>query len=193
MPSPIGHMLGGVATALAADITNPPARPATRRQFFTELTICAALAAAPDLDLLVDVWHRHIHRTATHSLTAVALTFIIAVVVTGQVTRWRAATVYALAYASHLLLDWLATDWSPPRGIELLWPFSNRWFISGADIFRQTSLRHAFTVRVMLSNARTVAQEIAIMLPIVVVFWLIRMKAAPGLAPELSGRHHAAE
>jgi membrane-bound metal-dependent hydrolase YbcI (DUF457 family) len=192
MPSPIGHVLGGVATGLAADIADPPASR-TRRQFFRYLTICGALAAAPDLDLLMNVWDRHLHRTATHSISAVALTFIIAAAMTGQVTRWRTATVYAFAYASHLLLDWLATDWSPPRGVQLLWPFSHEWFISGADIFRQTSLRHAFARRVMLSNVRTVAQEIAIMLPIVIVLWLIRMKTAPRLAPEVAGGNHAPE
>ena len=186
-------MLAGVATGLAADILVPPSASVTDRRMLASLAICGALAAAPDLDLLGNLLHRHLHRTATHSVAAVALTFIVAALVTDRVTRWRTATVYALAYASHLLLDWLATDWSPPRGVELFWPFSHRWFISGADIFRQTSLRHLFTTRVILSNARTIAQEIAIVLPIVVVLWLIRMKSAPGFATKLPGSHHPAE
>jgi membrane-bound metal-dependent hydrolase YbcI (DUF457 family) len=192
MPSPIGHILAGVATALGADIAAPqprsdPSRPALYPS--SELLMCAALAAAPDLDLL----YRPIHRTATHSVAAVVLVFIITAGLTGKVTRWRTATVYALAWASHLLLDWLGTDWSVPRGVELLWPFSDRWFISGVDLFRQTTTRHLWTMPVLLANALTVAQEVAIMLPVVLLLWLVRIKTAPRLAPKLSRSHHPAE
>jgi membrane-bound metal-dependent hydrolase YbcI (DUF457 family) len=192
MPSPIGHILAGVATALGADIAAPqprsdPSRPALYPS--SELLMCAALAAAPDLDLL----YRRIHRTATHSVAAVVLVFIITAGLTGKVTRWRTATVYALAWASHLLLDWLGTDWSVPRGVELLWPFSDRWFISGVDLFRQTTTRHLWTMPVLLANALTVAQEVAIMLPVVLLLWLVRIKTAPRLAPKLSRSHHPAE
>jgi membrane-bound metal-dependent hydrolase YbcI (DUF457 family) len=192
MPSPIGHILAGVATALGADIAAPqprsdPSRPAL--YLSSELLMCAALAAAPDLDLL----YRRIHRTATHSVAAVVLVFIITAGLTGKVTRWRTATVYALAWASHLLLDWLGTDWSVPRGVELLWPFSDRWFISGVDLFRQTTTRHLWTMPVLLANALTVAQEVAIMLPVVLLLWLVRIKTAPRLAPKLSRSHHPAE
>jgi membrane-bound metal-dependent hydrolase YbcI (DUF457 family) len=192
MPSPIGHILAGVATALGADIAAPqprsdPSRPALYPS--SELLMCAALAAAPDLDLL----YRRIHRTATHSVAAVVLVFIITAGLTGKVTRWRTASVYALAWASHLLLDWLGTDWSVPRGVELLWPFSDRWFISGVDLFRQTTTRHLWTMPVLLANALTVAQEVAIMLPVVLLLWLVRIKTAPRLAPKLSRSHHPAE
>ena len=182
-------MLAGVATALAADICAPLPPALADRRPLTPLLVCGTLAAAPDLDL----FYRHFHRTATHSVTAVALTFIIVAAVTGKVTRWRTATVCALAYASHLLLDWLGTDWSPPRGIQLLWPFSRRWFISGADLFRQTTTRHLFTMPIIVQNLVTVAQEVAILLPIVVVLWLVRIKTAPRFAAKLSGRHHPAE
>lgn len=183
-------MLAGVATALAADI---PRRqdPDSDRRLIRSAVLCGTLAAAPDLDLLIAL--PRVHRTATHSLTAVALTFIIAATVTGKVTRWRTATLCALAWASHLLLDWLATDWTPPRGIQLLWPFSREWFISGADIFRQTALRNFFAPAVVAANIATVAQEIAILLPIVALLWLVRIKTAPRFAPELSRRYHPAE
>jgi membrane-bound metal-dependent hydrolase YbcI (DUF457 family) len=200
MPSPIGHMLAGAATSLAADIVSPPHSPrriVRRLPVSRELIACAALAAAPDLDLLYPYHllypYVRVHRTATHSVTAAVLVFIIVAAVTGKVTRWRTATVCALAYASHLLLDWLATDWSPPRGIELLWPFSDRWFISGLDLFRQTSMRHFFTTEVLLANTITIVKEIVIVLPIVVVLWLVREKTAAGLAAKLSRGHHPAE
>lgn len=192
MPSPIGHVLAGVATALAADIADPVggqrsngARLAGARELWT----CGFLAAAPDLDLV----YPPIHRTATHSVTAVMLAFIIAAALTGQVTRWRTATVCALAYASHLLLDWLGADTRPPLGVQLLWPFSPHWFISGANLFRETSRIRVFTAPVLLANARTAAQEIAILLPIVIVLWLVRVKTAPRLPPKLSRGHHPAE
>jgi hypothetical protein len=84
MPSPVGHALAGVALARVSP---------TRRN----VVLCAALAAMPDVDLLLPLTHR----TVTHSVTAVAATFILAAAVTGQVTRWKHATLYAAAWASH--------------------------------------------------------------------------------------------
>lgn len=140
-----------------------------------------ALAAAPDLDLFVPGGHR----MATHSLFAMLLVFIIAAAVTAQVTdlrashfggqvRWRTAAVCAAAYGSHLLLDWLGADNVPPRGIQLLWPVSDRWFISDLDLFRQTARQHFLSQAVMRQNAIAVAQELAIMVPIVALLWWAR-------------------
>lgn len=200
MPSPIGHALAGVAVAWAADLADG------RRSSPRLVIVCAGLGMLPDADLLF----RGAHRTATHSITAAVLTFIIAAAVTGQVTRcqtpssgvrhptmvsdtWRVATVCALAYASHLLLDWLGADHFAPFGIQLLWPFSDRWFISNLDLFRQTARRDFLTAPIIRQNAIAVAQEIAILAPILVALWLIRVKALARLAPEASRRHHPAE
>jgi len=133
-----------------------------------------ALAAAPDLDLLVPGGHR----MATHSLFAMLLVFMIAAAVTGQVTRWRTATLCAAAYGSHLLLDWLGADNMPPRGIQLFWPISGRWFISNLDIFRETARQHFLTPAIIRQNAIAVAQEIAIMAPIVALLWWARRRTA---------------
>src|SRR5579884_2398360 len=132
MPSPIGHGLAGVAVVYAADFVDG------RRSSPRLVALCAGLAMLPDADLLV----AGAHRTATHSLTATAVIFIVAAAVTGQVTRWRTATLCAVAQASHLLLDWLGADNFAPRGIQLLWPWSDRWFISNLDVFRQTARRY---------------------------------------------------
>ena len=178
MPSPIGHALGGVAAAWTADLVD--GRRGERHRL---LLLYMALAAAPDLDLLVP----GSHRMATHSLFAMLLVFIIAAAVTAQVTprrasrfggqaRWRTAAMCAAAYGSHLLLDWLGADNVPPRGIQLLWPVSDRWFISDLDLFRQTARQHFLSPAIMRQNAIAVAQELAIMVPVVVLLWWARAR-----------------
>jgi len=174
MPSPIGHALAGLAVAWTSGLVTPPdSRRGNlggadgwpgRRLVLTTM----ALAAAPDLDLLLP----GAHRTATHSLAAAVAVTIIAAAVTGQVTRWRTAVLCGISYASHLLLDWLAADNYPPRGIELLWPFSDRWFISNLDLFRQTARQQFLTAPIIRQNLIAVAQELVILLPIVaLVYW----------------------
>jgi len=182
MPSPIGHALSGVAIAWTASLSEP--RDATGRTLSERwLPIYVVLAAAPDLDLLV----HGAHRTATHSVTAMLLVTIVAAAVTGQVTplrasrgggqaRWRVALVCGLSYGSHLLLDWLAADNYPPRGIQLLWPFSSRWFISDFDLFRQTARQEFFTAPIIRQNAIAVAQECLILLPILALIAYARLR-----------------
>jgi membrane-bound metal-dependent hydrolase YbcI (DUF457 family) len=99
----------------------------------------------------------------------------------------------SLAYASHLLLDWLGADKRPPRGIQLLWPFSDRWLISDWDIFRETARQHFLTAPNIWRNTMALAQEIAILLPIVVVLWLVRVKTAPRFSTELAGSDHPSQ
>jgi membrane-bound metal-dependent hydrolase YbcI (DUF457 family) len=164
MPSPIGHALAGVAVVWGADLVD------RRRSSPRVVAVCAGLAMLPDADLLLP----GTHRMATHSVTAAALVFIIAAAVTGKVTR--EALLCALAYGSHLLLDWLAADLYPPPGIQLFWPFSHRWYISGWDIFRQTARQQFLTAPIMRLNAIAVAQELAILMPPLAVLWLARAR-----------------
>jgi membrane-bound metal-dependent hydrolase YbcI (DUF457 family) len=174
MPSPIGHALGGVAAAWSAE--HLPASPSGQEscgRISTALTlVCAVLAAAPDLDLLVPGFHR----TVTHSVAAAVLVMIIAAGVTGWVTRrnrsclwdvWRIAGICGLAYASHILLDWLGTDPNPPFGIQALWPFSHQWFIAGWTIFPVTERRSFFSWAALATNTKAVAVEVIILGPLV--------------------------
>lgn len=201
MPSPIGHGLAGVVAAWTIDLVPGDRRqrtaPADANWFARAgdgLTlVCAALGALPDVDLLF-----HDHRQFTHSVTAVVLVAIIAAAVTGRVTRAstsraRVMTMCAAAYGTHLLLDWMAVDTFFPYGIELLWPFSSHWFISGWDIFRQTERRRILSAAAMRINLLAAAEETAILLPIAVAVWLVRVKALAGLAPEVSRGDHPAQ
>jgi membrane-bound metal-dependent hydrolase YbcI (DUF457 family) len=97
----------------------------------------------------------------------------------------------AAAYTTHLLLDWLGVDMYPPRGLQMLWPFSREWFISGLDVFRQTARQELLQPPIIEKNFLAIVQEVAILGPAVAALWLIRVKALAGLAPEVARGDHA--
>jgi membrane-bound metal-dependent hydrolase YbcI (DUF457 family) len=196
MPTPIGHALAGAAAAWTADLvpgrrawrTAPPSASWYRRAGDGLTLVCAALAASPDLDL----FFVHFHRTVTHSVTAVAVVGLVtaAIAARGPGPTARVAVMCAGAYATHLLLDWLATDEFLPKGIQVFWPFSHAWYISGCNVFTQTErvdLRSAYAIR---QNVAAVAQEIAILAPIAAAVWLVRVKALARLPSEMPGGYH---
>jgi inner membrane protein len=172
MPSPIGHALAGVAVAWAG-------APSLDRR----VTLAAAsLAVVPDIDLvlgpLAGLFGLVVpHRTVSHSIGALIVVTIIAAIVTGKVTRRNRARIVAVcaaAYASHLVLDWISVDPTPPYGIQAMWPFSDRFYISGWNLFGPTARTGVFTVPTMLVNLKAGVQEIAILGPIVFLLWLVR-------------------
>jgi inner membrane protein len=212
MPSPVGHALAGVAVAWVADLVpgrrawrtaGPATSPFVRAGGILTL-VCGALAVAPDLDLLVLR-----HRAITHSLGAVIIVFIVATAVTGWVTRLsspglpasglepqrrpvlRIGLMCAAAYGSHLFLDWLAVDTTLPYGLQALWPFSDRWYISGLDLFPGTERRDILSLTAFRTNLIAVSYEAAMLLPVLGLVWLVRVKALAGLSTEPAGRHHA--
>jgi len=99
----------------------------------------------------------------------------------------------AAAYATHLLLDWLSADTLPPYGLQLWWPFSGGWFISGWDLFRQTERRHFLSAASIAKNLLAILQEVAILAPPLVALWLVRVKALARLPSEVARRNHAAK
>jgi membrane-bound metal-dependent hydrolase YbcI (DUF457 family) len=180
MPSPVGHVLTGVAVALAADTALPSLW--SRVPFKTGLVILAALAAFPDLDLV----YPPIHRAFTHSIGSVILVTIMGAVVTGWVTGRRSIGFGALcgvAWASHLLLDWFGVDPNPPFGIKAMWPFSDGWFIASLQIFPGTERRQLFTAAALATNLYAMAIETAILAPVVFALWLVRSWMSGRLAP----------
>ncbi len=138
MPSPIGHVLAGLAVAYATD-----RRGAATPRF---VLACALLAAAPDLDLLVPGTHRRF----SHSLFATGLVML----VTWAITRvragradWRVVIACTLATASHLVTDYFSADPATPSGIQLFWPWQ-RWLKSNWALFlRDRAVRPVLGVR----------------------------------------------
>ena len=189
MPTPIGHALVGVAIAWSAEAIRrtPKGLPAPSILAVT----CAGLAAVPDLDLL----YRPLHRMMTHSVIAPVLAGVIAGAIMRIAHRraaWQTGIVCGLAYASHLLLDWLGGDTKIPAGVQLLWPFSDRWFISSWEIFRPTDLGGFFTAPIIRSNAVAVLREVLFLGPIAIAtfFWRRRKLAGRfGQSPASRSRH----
>jgi len=178
MPSPIGHALAGVATVWAID-------PRADR----DVTVaCALLAMAPDLDLLLPYGHR----TITHSVGAVGFVALFAAAMAVKSGRpvVRLTLMCAAAYGSHLVLDWLGEDPYFPYGIRAFWPFSDRFVIAPVTIFRQTARRFLTQENAIRTNTLAVLQEIAILGPVVIALWLVRVKALARLSTEVSGGHH---
>ena len=171
MPTPLGHFLAGVTIAWSAESIRQA--PLDSRGRVRLALTCAGLAVAPDLDFL----YPPIHRTMTHSLSAVGLVVVATGLVASRVRRddvWSSAVVCGLAYASHLGLDWLGSDTKLPAGIQLLWPFSDAWFISSLGVFRGTDFGGFFRIPVMVSNTLAVLQELLILTPISLGAWSLR-------------------
>ena len=195
-------MLAGVATAWAADLVpgrrtwrTAPSTASWYERAGNGLTLaCGVLAAAPDIDILF-LSHFNGHRTITHSIGAVFFVGLFAAAMAAKSRRpiARVALMCAAAYGTHLLLDWLGADNFPPRGLQALWPFTREWYISDLDVFRQTARRHIASGPIMRQNALAIVQEIAVLLPIAVGLWLVRVKALARLASEMAGRDHAAQ
>jgi membrane-bound metal-dependent hydrolase YbcI (DUF457 family) len=164
MPSPIGHAAAGVIVALAGE-KNPPASKNETRILFLS---CMLLAAIPDLDWLVPGFHRG----PTHSLGAAGIVTLCAIGAsrwaTGRIL-WRDAILCGLAYASHILMDWLGHDQTTNPGVMAFWPFSHSLFYSGLDWFRSTERVGAFVSPQLEHNLRTLVQETLTLGPILLV------------------------
>jgi membrane-bound metal-dependent hydrolase YbcI (DUF457 family) len=146
MPSPIGHALGGIAAGW----------PATRQNLRAALLL-AVVAIAPDLDLLIGR-----HREISHSLGAACAAGAIAWIASRQ-PRWALAV--ALAWTSHVFLDWLSNDTRPPIGVMALWPVTSAYYKAPIEIFPPVSRRY-WEHRFWMYNLRAVVVEIAVLAPL---------------------------
>jgi inner membrane protein len=169
MPSPVGHVLGGVAVGCLAG----------RRPSWGFLALCGVAAALADADFLLPIRHRGI----SHSIGAAALAGAAAWAGVRLGTPRRDAARIGLAigaaYATHVLFDWLGADSSAPRGVMALWPFSTNYVISDVSVFHSVERRYwieGFWRRTAIGMAR----EVAILAPLAGLAWWWRRRVNPG-------------
>ena len=159
VPSPVGHGLGGIA---AGWLVSP------RHDRAAAWTL-AVLGAAADLDLLA-----RDHRGPAHSLGAAFIAGLAAWLAT---RRWRWGVAAGLAWASHVLLDWVGEDTWPPIGIPALWPFSHGYFQSPFVVFPSVSRQYWRQWEFVYLNARAVIVELIVLVPIVLVVRRVSARA----------------
>ena len=158
MPTPIGHSLGGIAAGWLT-----VAGVSGRGHRAVAACVLAAAGAAPDLDLIVGI-----HRGPAHSVGAAAIAGAIAWAFARakglrSPVRWGLAI--ALAWGSHVLLDWLGTDTTPPIGVMALWPFSRASYESDLHVFLAVSRRY-WLPEFWRYNLREVRRELLVLAPI---------------------------
>ncbi|MPY89934.1 MAG: hypothetical protein GEU99_18675 [Luteitalea sp.] len=196
MPSPVGHALAGLAVGLVATGRPGPDGPTVARleargaldrlardPMRRRAAAFAMLGALPDVDLIVDM-----HSTYTHSIGAVAIVLAASWLIlqprrAGSSTPIRRpgnlrvvrrprrlACAAALAYASHILLDWLGHDPTLPIGVTALWPFSTAYYDSGLHLFMPISRRYWLDT-FWSHNLVAVARELLLLVPCAVLAW----------------------
>lgn len=175
MPSPIGHALGGLAAGWAvlpreARDAIGTATPAGRR-VAAQAALIAVVSLLPDLDLLFGA-----HSQWTHSIGAVLAVYALALAAGGR-RHARLAAALALAFATHPFLDWLGQDGTPPYGVMAAWPFSDRYFHSGADLFTGISRRY-WLPGFVAHNLSAIALEVLLLGPLALAAWYVKRRAS---------------
>lgn len=151
----------------------PWSTPASRQAL-----VFAVLGIAADLDLLVGR-----HSQVTHSLgMSLIVAGVSAVLLRGR-RRWLTLALAAgAAYGSHVLLDWLGQDATPPFGIMALWPFSHEYFISHLDVFSGIS-REPWRPGALWHDVVSVLREVAILAPLAAAAWGLRGRPEKQVLP----------
>ena len=136
MASPIAHSFAGFWTFLLLTARLKVRLITACRQYLPQLVLLVLLANLPDIDFLfglaTDANANALHRGFTHSLAA-AFFVALAVACVWRIAGsfWRSATLYFLAYGSHLLIDlctgkklgWNFTGY----GVPLFWPWTEKF------------------------------------------------------------------
>ncbi len=139
MPSPVGHALGGAIVGLLVGARQPGGRrgfDGLRAALATPLVAAGAVAGVlPDLDFL---WGRH--NMETHSLGAAVAAGVVAWL--WRRGHGRFALNVSLAWASHVLFDWLGSDDTAPLGVMALWPVTSAFYFAHAYVFEAISRRY---------------------------------------------------
>jgi hypothetical protein len=153
-----------------ANTVGPNFSRAKARRPVSTFGLLAMVACAPDVDFL---WGRH--SAETHSLGAIVIVGLIAFALS-RGTNLRLVVAVALAWGSHIFLDWLGSDTTPPIGVMALWPFSNDYFFAYAYVFESITRRY-WLPNFWTHNVWAVVTEATILGPIVAfLVWMRRVR-----------------
>jgi inner membrane protein len=133
MPSPIAHAVSGYVLAKFLPLTQP--RTSRRRRWEILCLYPVFVATVADLDFIPQIiTGESFHRGLTHSLIfALGFSLILAFILRNrwQFSYKQLAWITFILYGSHLVLDFFTEG----RGIPLLYPFTENFFVSSITIF----------------------------------------------------------
>jgi inner membrane protein len=168
MPSPVGHSLAGLCGYFLA--RHSPL--SYRREYF--LLSSVIIANLPDLDLVPRLLFGNVsslHRQGTHSLLAA---LICGLLIAGLARCFKGNAIFygvwgGAVYLSHIVLDMLLDDPSPPHGVQLFWPFSKSYVMSPVTPFTSFSYSNPeigiIGMFFVPHNVATMARELVLMAP----------------------------
>lgn len=174
MPTPVGHTLMGLTLWSGF-------REKGNRDWIKLLLILTAVNL-PDLDYipgLIADRPNAFHHGWTHSLLfAVFAGAVFAAVLIRKTSFGIQFLCMTGACLTHPVLDFFTKDTSAPFGEQLLWPFSQRYFLSSFSVFRDIykgGTRLDFIQNLFHKhNLITMITELSIFFPLFLVVWFIR-------------------
>jgi inner membrane protein len=181
MPSPLGHTLGALAISWTLEPSAPERSHAWRR-----VAALAAIAVAPDLDLLIGRHSRETHSIGAAVIAASMIAWWWPALLSSQ--RRRTWLIAFLVWLSHPLLDILAPDGTAPFGVMLFWPVSVAHCTTGLHILDPINRRWWMGMeQFVLHNVFAIVRELLILGPIATVAWMyrrMRVRATRNGAPK---------
>lgn len=174
MTTPVGHSLFGVIVYLFAS------RGSRKGLLLFALLMTAAFL--PDFDYFPVLWGdlklaNLNHQWFTHSLLFVFVSGLALAIVGKWLQLGSIAKLYLFIVAimlSHLLLDYLTYDGREPKGILLLWPFSDQRFNSPVSVFGGVA-KGSFSDLFSLHNLGVVGGELLIVgVPALLLWFYLR-------------------
>jgi len=163
VPTPVGHVLAGVAVGQAANWNRPLTATPWR-----DMALFALISVLGDLDFLPGILagqHDLYHHGVTHSLgAALAMGLAMAMIGWPRGRAWRWGLTGFLVYFAHAALDAVGQDTSFPYGVPLWWPLSDEYVIADWAFFLDVR-RTPFGWPVIRHNLVAVALEIAVLGP----------------------------
>jgi membrane-bound metal-dependent hydrolase YbcI (DUF457 family) len=158
--SPVAHSLAGFWTFLLLTLRSKMHLIAACRRYLPQLILLILLANLADFDFLVGLHHGFTHSFAAAVFVALAVSCVWRI----AGTFWRSATLYFLAYSSHLLIDlftgaklgWNATA----SGIPLFWPWRKEF---GSPLILVVGVKHKdFPALFSMENLQSSSYELLI-------------------------------
>ncbi|NOZ09686.1 MAG: metal-dependent hydrolase [Gammaproteobacteria bacterium] len=170
MATPVAHSLTATVVFLLIERRMPSWREGL-------LWLYVAAANLSDFDFLPGLLSgdmERFHRDASHSFVFAAICGVLVY----SIARWRRADkplrtggLAAGLVGSHVVIDWLTRDPSPPMGVPALWPITEAHYTAPWHLFLNVERHGLDSLDVWLHNLLGATLEFGVLLPLLLLAW----------------------